>query len=138
MHALIGYIMSSRPDIHVQASFLTFHCDIFLFDIISSLFPTSHITTCDIRSLSFLSSLLTRHYPCFTLSGVFHTSLHGGLSHFFSPVHNMGSGSKISVWEVVLLVRIHVTSICGEGLIIWVCIFIGGHSLLIKVYAKNK
>ena len=34
-------------------------------------FMISHITTCDIHSLSFLSSLITQHYPCFTLSGGF-------------------------------------------------------------------
>ena len=46
LHALIKYVMSSRPDIHIQASSLTLHCDIFHFDIISSLFLASHITTC--------------------------------------------------------------------------------------------
>ena len=35
--------MSSRPNIHIQISSLTLHCDIFHFDIISSLFPSSHI-----------------------------------------------------------------------------------------------
>ena len=130
--------MSSRPNIHIQASFLTLHCDIFLFDIISSLFPASDITTCDIRSLSFLSSLLTWLYPYFTLSGGFsHIS---GMEdcHILSPVHPMGNGSKILFWEVVLLVRIHVTFVCGEGLIICVCIFMWGHSLLIRESAKKK
>ena len=111
--------MNSRPDTHILASFLTLHCDVLLFDIISSLFLTSHITTCDIRSLSFLSSLLTRHYPCFTLSGGFSRVTAWRIVTFFLPVHPMGNGSEISVWEVVLLVRIHVTSVHGESLFIW-------------------
>ena len=129
--------MSSRLNIRIQASSLTLHCDIFHFDIISSLFPASHITTYDIHSLSFLSSLLTRHYPCFTFSGVSHVTTWRIVT-FFPFVHPMGSGLKISIWEIVLLVRIHVTSICGEGSIIWVCIFMGGHSLLIKLCAKKQ
>ena len=120
----------------IQASSFILHYDIFHFDIISSLFPASHITTCDIHSLSFLSSLPTRHYPCFTFSGVFSHVIAWRIVTFFPSLHPMGSGSQILVWEIVLLVRIHVTSICWEGLIIWVCIFMGGHSLLIRVCAK--
>ena len=97
LHALIRYVMSSRPDIHIQASSLTPHCDIFHFDIISSLFPASHITTCDIRSLSFLLSLFTRHYPCFTLSGGFLHIIAWRIVAFFPPIHPMGNGLKISV-----------------------------------------
>ena len=130
--------MSSRPDIHLQASSFTLHCDIFHFDIISSFFPASHITTCDIHSLSFLSSLLTWHYPCFTLSSDFSHITAWKIVTFFLPIHPMVSGSEISVWEVILLMRIHVISVCGQSLIIWVCIFMGGHSLLIKVCAKTK
>ena len=59
--------------------------------------PSSHITTCDIRSLSFLSSLLTRHYPCFTLSGGFSHVTSWRIVTFFPSVHPMGSGSEISV-----------------------------------------
>ena len=77
--------MSSRPDIHIQASFLTLHYDIFLFDIILSLFPTSQITTCDIHSLSFLSSLLTRHYPRFHLEWWFFTRHYMEDCHILSP-----------------------------------------------------
>ena len=119
--------MSSKPDIHIQASSFTFHCDIFHFDIISSLFPTSHVTTCDIRSLSFLSSWLTRHYPCFTLSGGFSRVTAWRIVTFFPSIHPMGSGSEILFWEVVLLARIHIILVCEESLIIWVCIFMGGH-----------
>ena len=36
--------MSSRPDIHIQASFLTLHCDIVHWNIISSLFFLCHIS----------------------------------------------------------------------------------------------
>ena len=114
--------MSSRPDIHVQASFLTFHCDIFLFGIFSSLFSSSHIITCDIHYLSFLSSLLTRHYPCFTLSGGFSRVTAWRIVTFFPSFHPMGSGSEILFWEVVLSVRIHVASVHGESLFIWLCI----------------
>ena len=135
MHALIRYVTSFRPDTHIQVLSLNFHCDIFYFDIISSLFSVSHITICDIRSLYFLSSLFTRHYHCFTLSGGFSHVIAWKIVTFFPPVHPMGNGSEISVWEIVLLVIIHVTSVCGKGLIIWVYIFIGGHSLLIRVCA---
>ena len=131
--------MSSRPDIHIRASFFTLHCDIFHLDIISSLFFLYHIPPLVIFVLClFLSSLITRHYPCFTLGG--------GLSHVtawrivtsFPIIHPRGSGSEMLFWEVVLLMRIHVTFVCGEGLIIWVCIFMGVHSLLIRVCAKKK
>ena len=101
-------------------------------------FPISHITTCDIHSLSFFSSLFTRHYPCFTLSGVFSHVTTWRIVTSFPLVHPMGSGSEILFWEVVLLVRIHVTFVCGEGLIICVCIFMWGHSLLIRVCTKKK
>ena len=114
--------MSSRPDTHILASFLTLHCDVFLFDIISSLFPASHIPTCDIHSLYFLSSLLTRHYPCFTFNGGFSHVTVWRIVTFFPLIHLMGNGSEILVWEVVLLARIHVTSVHGASLIIWLCI----------------
>ena len=52
---------------------------------------------------------------------VSHTSLHGGLSRS-SLIRLMSSGSEILFWEVVLLVRIHVTSVHGESLFIWLCI----------------
>ena len=103
----------------------------------SSLSPTSHPHLL-YSSFFFLLSLLTRHYPCFTLSGGFSRVTIWGIITLFPLIHPMGSGSEISVWEVVLLVRIHVASVCGECLIIWVYIFIGDHSLLIRVCSKKK
>ena len=66
----------------------------------------------------FLSLLLTRPYPCFTLSGGFSHVTAWRIVTFFPIIHPMGSGSEMLFWEVVLLVRIHVTFVCGEGLII--------------------
>ena len=114
--------MSSRPDIHIQASYLTF---IVIFSTMTSFhhyFSTSHITTYYTHLLSFSSLLLTWHYPCFTLSGGFSRVTTWRIVTFFPPVHPMGNGSEISVWEVALLVRIHVTSVHGECLFIWLCI----------------
>ena len=130
--------MSSKPDILVRASFFTLHCDIFHLGIISSLFFLYHISPLVIFVLCFFF-----HYCLLDIIRVspwvvvFHTSLHGGLS-CSSPVRLKGSGSEMLFWEVVLLVRIHVTFVCGEGLIIWVCIFMGVHSLLIRVCAKKQ
>ena len=123
----------------IQASSHTLHCDIFHFDIISSLFPASHITTCDICSLSFPFLIDYSTLSLFHIEWWFFTSHCMEDCHILS-YHSppMDSGSEMLFWEVVLLVSIHVTSVCGKGLIIWVCIFIWGHSLLIKVCAKKK
>ena len=99
--------MSYRLDIHIQTSSLTFHCDIFHFDIISSLF-FSGITYHHLWYSFFVFSLITTYstLSLFHLEWWFFTRYYMGDCHIFPPVHPMGSGSEISVWEVVLLVRI--------------------------------
>ena len=74
--------MSSRPDMHIRASFFTLHCDIFRLGIISSLFSdiTYHHLWYSFSVFSFphwlLDIILVSPWVM-----VFHTSLHGGLSH---------------------------------------------------------
>ena len=101
---------------HTYSS-LTLHSSLWYFPLghhFITIFLISYITTCDIRSLSFLSSLVTQHYPCF--------SLNDGFSHAtawrivtFLPRSPYGQWSRDLIWEVVLLVRIHVTSVHGES-----------------------
>ena len=84
--------MSSKPDKH---SGIISHSLLWYFSTLSSsssLSPTSHITTCYIHHFSFLSSLLTRHYPCFTLSGIF---LH------ITASRSVTSFPQFTSWEVV-------------------------------------
>ena len=52
-----------------------------------TIFLISHIITCDIRFLSFLSLLLTRHYSYFTLSGGFSHVTAWRIVTFFPIVH---------------------------------------------------
>ena len=84
-------------------------------------FSTSHITTYYTHLLFFL-----HHYLLDTilvsLEWWFFTHHYMEGSHILPPVHLMGGGSEILFWEVVLLVRIHVTSVHGESLFIWLCI----------------
>ena len=49
--------------------------------------------------------------------------------------HLMGNDLEILIWEIVLLVRIYYISEWGE---FFICIFIRGHSMLIRVYVKKK
>ena len=75
--------MSSRPDIHIQASSLTLHYDIFHLTS-SHHFFWPHISPL----LIFVLCLFFHHYllDIILVSSwvvVFHTSLHGGLSHSF-------------------------------------------------------
>ena len=134
---MIGYVMSFRPDIHIRISFLTLHCDIFHLVIISSLF--SDITYHHLRYSFFVFSHIFAYstLSLFHLEWWFLTRHCMEDCHVFSPIHLMGSGSEISVWEVVLLVKIHVTSVHGESLFIWLCISweIIHHW---SVYAKKK
>ena len=83
--------MSSRPDIHIQVSFLTLHCDILPFDIISSLFPASHITTCDI---CLVFSLIIAYS---TLS-LFHLELWFFTCHYIEDCHILSSRSSDGQW----------------------------------------
>ena len=90
--------MSSRPDIHIQASYLTLHCDIFHFDIISSLFfdITYHHL---LYSSSFFFPIIT-----YSTLSLFHlkwwsfTHHYMEGNHILSPVHLMGGGSDILFW----------------------------------------
>ena len=100
-------------------------------------FPISHITTCDIRSLYFLSSLLTRHYPCFTLSGGFSHVTAWRIVTFFPRL-------PYEQWsrDLILrgcLVRNDSCYISTWGVFIRLAMyFMGDHSLLIRVCAKKK
>ena len=49
--------------------------------------------------------------------------------------HLMGNDLEILIWEIVLLVRIYYISEWGD---FFICIFIRGHSMLIRVYVKKK
>ena len=76
--------MSSRPNIHIWASFFTLHCDIFHLDIISSPFFWYHISPLVIFILCLFSHHCLLDIILVSLwVVVFHTSLHGGLSHSF-------------------------------------------------------
>ena len=130
--------MSSRPGTHIRVSFLTLHCDIFHLVIISSLF--SDITYHHLRYSSFVFS----HIIAYSTLSLFHLEWWFLTRHCMEGCHILsyhsphGQWFRDLIWEVVLLVRIHVTSVHGESLFIWVCIFMGDHSLLIRVCTKKQ
>ena len=98
-------------------------------------FSISHITTCDIRSLSFLSSLLTRHYLGFTWGA--------GFSHVTAwRLVTFLPRSPYEQWFRDLILRGCIVSedscyISTWGVFIHLAMyFIGDYSLLIRVCAK--
>ena len=97
LYVLIRYLMSSRPDIHIQSSSLTLHCDIFHFDTISLLFLISHITTCDIHPLSFPLSLFILTFSSLHPKCWFSTHHYMEDDHIVPLVHLMDSGLEILV-----------------------------------------
>ena len=90
--------MSSRPDIHIRASFFTLHCDIFRLDIISSLFfdITYHHLWYSFSVFSFphwlLDIILVSPWVV-----VFHTSLHGELWWFWVTWSGHSSSYRVSL-----------------------------------------
>ena len=100
-------------------------------------FLISHITTCDTRSLSFLSSLLTRHYPCFTLSS--------GFSHVIAlRIVTFFLSFAFEQWFRNLILRgclVNENScyISTWGVFIHLAMyFMGDHSLLIEACSKKR
>ena len=114
--------MNSRPDIHIQASSFTLHCDIFLLVIISSLFSdiTYHHLWYSFSVFSFI--IVYSSLSLFHLEWWFLTRHCMEDCHVLPLVRLMSNGSEVLFWEVVLLVRIRVTSVHGESLFIWLCI----------------
>ena len=119
---MIGYVMSSRLDTHIQASFFTLHCDIFHLDIISSLFSdiTYHHLWYSFSDFSFIIAYST--LSLFHFEWLFLTRHCMEDCHVLPLIRLISSGSKILFWEVVLLGRIHVASVHEESLFIWLCI----------------
>ena len=106
----------------------------FIFIII--FFHITHIT-CDVHPYFISLLLLTWHYLYFTLSGGFQHIIACRVVTSF-PISPYECSSNILVWDIVLLVRIQVTSIYRESLPIWLCIFIGVCLVLIMVCKKKK
>ena len=90
---------------------------VFLLYLHYHFFFTSHISLVMFIPTSFSLLLLTWHYLYFTLSGGFqHIIAYRVVISF--PISPYECSSNILVWDIVLLVRIHVTSIHGESLFI--------------------
>ena len=138
MHTLIRYIMNSRPDIHIQVSFLTLHCDIFHLVIISSLF--SDITYHHLRYSSFVFS----HIIAYSTLSLFHLEWWFLTRHCMEDCHVLPPRSPYEQWFRDLILRgclVSEDSCCintwGEFIHL-AMYFMGDHSLLIRVCAKNK
>ena len=99
-------------------------------------FLTSHITTCYIHHLSFPSSLLTRYYQFFHLEWWSFTHCYMEDNHLFSIYFTSWVVVQRSYFEGLscqwgFMLRQYMGRVCD-------CIFMGGHSLLIRVCAKKK
>ena len=128
--------MSFGLDRHIWILSFVFHYGISTLSSLSFFF-TSHISLVMFIPTSFSLLLLTWHYLYFTLSGGFQhiIACRVVISFLISPYE---CSSNILVWDIVLLVRIQVTSIYRESLPIWLCIFIGVCLVLIMVCKKKK
>ena len=136
MHALIRDLMSFGLDRHIWILSFVFHYGISTLSSLSFFF-TSHISLVMFIPTSFSLLLLTWHYLYFTLSGGFQHIIACRVVTSF-PISPYECSSNILVWDIVLLVRIHVTSIHRESLPIWLCIFIEVCFVLIMVCKKNN
>ena len=128
--------MSFGLDRHIWILSFVFHYGISTLSSLSFFFNITHIT-CDVHPYFISLLLLTWHYLYFTLSGGFQhiIACRVVISFLISPYE---CSSNILVWDIVLLVRIQVTSIYRESLPIWLCIFIGVCLVLIMVWKKKK
>ena len=138
MHALIRYVTSSRPDTHIRVSFLTLHCDIFHFVIISSLF--SDITYHHLQYLFFVFS----HIIAYSTLSLFHLEWWFLTRHCMEDCHVLFPRSAYEQWFRDLILRdclVSEDSCCmstwGEFIHLDLY-FMGDQSLLIRVCAKKN
>ena len=91
--------MSSRPDIHIQTSFFTLHCDIFHLDIIPSLF--SDITYHHLWYSFFVFSFIIDY----SMLSLFHLEWWFYIHHCMEDCHILPTRSPCGQWSRDLILR---------------------------------
>ena len=129
--------MSSRPNIHIQASFITLHCDIFHLDIISSLF--SDITY---HHLWYSFSVFSFIIDYSTLS-LFHLEWWFFTRHYMEDCHILPTRSPCEQWFRDLILRGCLVSedscyISTWGKFIHLAMYFMGDHSVASEYAKKK
>ena len=130
--------MSSRPDMHIRASFFTLHYDIFHLDIISSLF--SDITYHHLWYSFSVFSFIIDYSPL----SLFHLEWWFFTRHYMEDCHILHTRSPCEQWFRDLILRGCLVSedscyISTWGVFIRLAMyFMGDHSLLIRLCTKKN